>query len=106
MKQQALNQALSPLYEAEFSSNSYGYRPGRSAHDALRAASRNVQEGKTWVVDLDISAFFDEVDHDILMAKIGKKVSDKRVLKLIGKYLRAPMISAGEKIKRGRGPTG
>lgn len=101
--QQALNQALSPLYEAEFSSNSYGYRPGRSAHDALRAASRNVQEGKTWVVDLDISAFFDEVDHDILMAKIGKKVSDKRVLKLIGKYLRAPMISAGEKIKRGRG---
>lgn len=101
--QQAVSQVLSPLFEAEFSDHSYGYRPGRSAHDAVRAASRYVSEGKTWVVDIDISAFFDEVNHDLLMAKISRKVRDKSVLKLIGRYLRAPMDRDGQKIKRSQG---
>lgn len=101
--QQALSQVLSPLFDAEFSEHSYGYRPQRSAHDAVRAASRYVMEGKTWVVDIDISAFFDEVNHDLLMAKLGRKVRDKRVLKLIGRYLRAPMERDGQKIKRNQG---
>jgi group II intron reverse transcriptase/maturase len=101
--QQAVSQALSPIFEAEFSDHSYGYRPQRSAHDAVRAASRYVTEGKTWVVDIDISAFFDEVNHDILMAKISRKIRDKRVLKLIGRYLRAPMERDGQKIKRSQG---
>jgi RNA-directed DNA polymerase len=98
--QQALSQVLSPVFEAEFSDYSYGYRPMRGAHDAIRAASRYVAEGETWVVDIDISAFFDEVNHDLLMAKISRKIRDKRVLKLIGKYLRAPMEKGGQKIKR------
>jgi group II intron reverse transcriptase/maturase len=101
--QQAVSQVLSPIFEAEFSDHSYGYRPQRSAHDAVRAASRYVMEGKTWVVDIDISAFFDEVNHDILMAKVSRKIRDKRVLKLIGSYLRAPMEKGGQKIKRSRG---
>jgi RNA-directed DNA polymerase len=101
--QQALSQVLSPIFEAEFSTHSYGYRPGRSAHDAVRAAQSFVQSGNNWVVDIDISAFFDEVDHDRLMAKIGRKVRDKAVLKLIGRYLRAPMQRHGRKEKRSRG---
>lgn len=101
--QQAIAQGLSPIFEAEFSEHSYGYRPLRSAHDAVRSASRYVMEGKTWVVDIDISAFFDEVNHDILMAKISRKIQDKQVLKLIGKYLRAPMEREGLKLKRSQG---
>jgi RNA-directed DNA polymerase len=101
--QQALSQVLSPIFEAEFSTNSYGYRPGRSAHDAIEAARDYVLSGKTWVVDIDISAFFDEVEHDRLMAKIGRKVRDKQVLKLIGRYLRAPMQRNGRQEKRVRG---
>lgn len=101
--QQAVSQILSPIFDAEFSEHSYGYRPQRSAHDAVRAASCYVMEGKTWVVDIDISAFFDEVNHDILMAKVGRKIRDKRVLKLIGHYLRAPMERDGQKIKRSQG---
>jgi RNA-directed DNA polymerase len=89
--QQALLQGLSPIFEAEFSESSSGYRPGRSAHDAVEAARGYVQEGRDWVVEVDISAFFDEVDHDILMTQLGRKVRDKRVLKLIGRYLRAPI---------------
>jgi len=101
--QQALSQALSPVFEPEFSDHSYGYRPERSAHDAIEAASSYVKAGKTWVVDIDISAFFDEVDHDRLMARISGKVRDKRVLKLIGRYLRAPMQRNGHKEKRSSG---
>jgi RNA-directed DNA polymerase len=101
--QQALAQILSPIFEAGFSPSSYGYRPGRSAHDAVEAARGYVLEGKIWVVDVDISAFFDEVDHDILMAKIGRKVRDKRVLRLIGDYLRAPLQRDGRLEKRSRG---
>jgi RNA-directed DNA polymerase len=101
--QQALSQVLSPIFEAEFSEHSYGYRPQRGAHDAIRVASGYVKEGKTWVVDIDISAFFDEVNHDILMSKISRKVRDKPVLKLIGNYLRAPMERDGQRMKRSQG---
>ena len=89
--QQAIHQKLSPLWEAEFSGHSYGFRPGRSAHDAIRAAQGYVQGGKTWVVDIDLKGFFDEVNHDRLMRLVGHKVRDKRLLGLIGNFLRAPM---------------
>lgn len=101
--QQSLLQVLSPIFESEFSDHSYGYRPGRSAHDAVEAARGYVLAGKDWMVDVDIRAFFDEVDHDILLAKIGRKVRDKRVLKLIGRYLRAPIRQNGETEQRDKG---
>jgi RNA-directed DNA polymerase len=68
--------------------HSYGFRPGRKAQDAVQAAQKYVQEGKDWVVDIDITKFFDHVNHDILMGRIGKQIRDKRVLGLIGKLLR------------------
>jgi RNA-directed DNA polymerase len=86
--QQLLLQVLTPIFEAQFSEHSYGFRPGRSAQDAVRSAQRYAQEGKEWVVDIDITKFFDHVNHDILMGRIGKVVRDKRMLQLIGKYLR------------------
>jgi len=101
--QQAVAQHLSVKADAGFSDHSYGYRPGRGAHDAVRAAQGYVQAGKNWVVDLDISAFFDEVDHDILMHRVGQLERDKRVLRLIGRYLRAPMEVSGQRHKRERG---
>ena len=101
--QQAIAQILSPVFESGFSEHSYGYRPGRSAHDAIGAARNHVLSGKTWVVDIDISAFFDEVNHDILMAKISSKVSDKRLLRLIGNYLRASVQCDGQLEKRNQG---
>ncbi len=94
MIQQALNQALTPTFEEGFSENSYGFRPGRSAHDAVRKAQGYVAEGKSWVVDIDLKNFFDQVNHDRLMTMVGGKVRDKRVLRLIGDYLRAPMQRA------------
>ena len=101
--QQALLDVLSPIFEKDFSSHSYGYRPGRSAHDTVKAAQGYVQDGKTWVVDVDTSAFFDEVDHDILMARVGRTIRNKRVLRLIGAYLRAPLRWEGREEKRNRG---
>ncbi len=101
--QQAIAQVLNPIFKVEFSEHSYGYRPGRSAHDAVGSARDHVLSGKTWVVDIDISAFFDEVNYDILMAKISRKVSDKGVLRLIGDYLRAPVQGNGQLEKRSQG---
>jgi len=95
MIQQMLLQVLQPIFEPTFSEHSYGFRPGRSAHDAVRAAQRYVQMGKGWVVDMDITKFFDRVNHDILMHRIGKRIRDKRVLKLIGAYLRAGVMVEG-----------
>lgn len=86
--QQMLLQVLTPIFERGFSPNSYGFRPGRSAHEAIEAAQRHVRDGYEWVVDIDIAKFFDHVHHDILMGRIGQTVRDKRVLKLIGRYLR------------------
>jgi RNA-directed DNA polymerase len=93
--QQALHQVLQPLFEPEFSESSYGFRPGRNAHQAVETARRYVAEGKRWVVDLDLEKFFDRVNHDILMARVMRKVKDKRVRKLIRRYLTAGLMEGG-----------
>ena len=93
--QQMLLQVMTPIFDPGFSEHSYGFRPGRSAHDAVRAAQKYVQGGKEWVVDLDISKFFDHVNHDILMGRIAEVSRDKRVLHLIGKYLRRGAMVEG-----------
>lgn len=89
--QQAIHQKLGPLWEPEFSAHSYGFRPQRSAHDAVRAAQAFIRAGKGWVVDIDLKAFFDHVNHDRLMHRLGRKVRDPHLLRLIGEYLRAPV---------------
>jgi len=89
--QQAVHRRLAPLWEPEFSEHSYGFRPGRSAHDAVRAAQAHIRAGKSHVVDIDLKSFFDQVNHDGLMQQIGRKVRCKRLLRLIGESLRAPM---------------
>ncbi len=101
--QQAIAQVLSQKFEPEFSNHSYGFRPNRSAHDAIRAVQAYLREGKSWVVDLDISAFFDHVNHDILMHQVGRKERDRQLLKLIGSYLRAPLEEGGQRHKRPKG---
>ncbi|MDI6815965.1 MAG: group II intron reverse transcriptase/maturase [Actinomycetota bacterium] len=93
--QQALLQVLTPVFDPTFSPTSYGFRPGRSAHQALEAARSYVAEGKRWVVDIDIENFFDRVNHDILMARVARKVTDKRVLRLIRRYLTAGIMAGG-----------
>jgi RNA-directed DNA polymerase len=93
--QQLLLQTLTPILDPNFSEHSYGYRPGRSAQDAMRAAQKYAREGKDWVVDLDITKFFDHVNHDILMGRIAEVIRDKRVLHLIGKYLRRGAMADG-----------
>jgi RNA-directed DNA polymerase len=93
--QQALHQVLSPLFEPEFSEHSFGFRPGRSAHQAVLQAKQYQHGGKRWVVDMDLAQFFDEVNHEKLMAKVGRKVTDWRVKKLIRSYLRAGVLSGG-----------
>jgi RNA-directed DNA polymerase len=86
--QQLLLQAMTPIFDPNFSEHSYGFRPGRSAQDAVRAAQQYAQGGKDWVVDIDITKFFDQVNHDILVGRIAEVIRDKRVLHLIGKYMR------------------
>ena len=93
--QQLLLQALTPIFDPMFSNHSYGLRPGRSAQDAVEAAQGIVREGKKWVVDIDIAKFFDHVNHDILMGRIAVTVRDKRVLGLIGRYLRRGAFADG-----------
>jgi group II intron reverse transcriptase/maturase len=93
--QQALHQVLSPLFEATFSEQSYGFRPGRGAHDAVRVAKSYIESGKSWVVDIDLERFFDTVNHDRLMARVKEVVKDKRVLRLINAYLQAGVMVNG-----------
>jgi len=93
--QQALNQVLQPIFEPHFSQASYGFRPGRNAHQALKAARQHVAAGKRWVVDIDLEKFFDRVNHDLLMGKLAKRIDDPRVLKLIRRYLQAGMMAGG-----------
>jgi len=101
--QQALLQVLEPIYDPTFSEGSYGFRPGRGAHDALRQASEYVAEGRSIVVDLDLEKFFDRVQHDVLMARVSRRVKDKRVLALIGRFLRAGMMQNGVCVRREEG---
>ena len=93
--QQMLLQVLQGIFDPTFSEHSHGFRPGRSAHGAVRAAQGYVQAGKDWVVDMDITKFFDRVNHDILMTRIGQAIRDKRVLRLIGRYLRSGVMIEG-----------
>jgi RNA-directed DNA polymerase len=93
--QQMLLQVLTAIFDPMFSQHSYGFRPGRSAQDAMRAAQQYAQGGKDWVVDMDITKFFDHVNHDVLMGRIARVIRDKRVLHLIGKYLRRGAMADG-----------
>jgi len=95
--QQAIAQTLTPIFDPAFSPHSYGFRPGRSAHQAVRAARAFVVEGYTWVVDVDLERFFDRVQHDVLMARVARKVGDRRLLRLIRRYLDAGVMVEGVK---------
>jgi len=101
--QQALHQVLSPLFEPTFSEHSYGFRPNRSAHQAVLAAQSHVESGYDWVVDLDLEKFFDRVNHDRLMHQVRRQVGDRRVLKLIRKYLKAGLMVDGLESPRREG---
>jgi RNA-directed DNA polymerase len=80
--QQALLQVLTPLFDPTFSDSSFGFRPGRSAHQALDRAKEHIAVGHRWVVDMDLEKFFDRVNHDVLMARLARRIEDKRILKL------------------------
>jgi RNA-directed DNA polymerase len=101
--QQALLQVLQPGFDAGFSEHSYGFRPRRSAHDAVKAAKRYVEEGRRFVVDVDLEKFFDRVNHDVLMGKIAKRIPDRRVLVLIRRYLNAGVMAEGVVVERREG---
>jgi group II intron reverse transcriptase/maturase len=98
--QQALLQVLQPRFDPTFSEHSHGFRPGRRAHDAVRRAQRYVQEGRRWVVDVDVEKFFDRVNHDVLMGRLAKRIEDKRVLGLIRRYLEAGVMVNGVVMER------
>ncbi len=93
--QQAIHQAISPLFEEGFSNSSYGYRPGKSAQQAVEQARQFVAQGRRWVVDIDLEKFFDRVNHDILMDRVGHKVTDRRITQLIRRYLEAGVMENG-----------
>jgi RNA-directed DNA polymerase len=101
--QQALHQVLSPLFEPGFSESSYGFRPTRSAQQAVKQARAYAGEGRRWVVDLDLEKFFDRVNHDVLMSRLARRISDKRVLHLIRRYLQAGMMMGGVASQRVEG---
>ena len=93
--QQAIAQVLSKVYDPTFSENSYGFRPNRSAHDAVRKAKEYIRDGHRWVVDMDLEKFFDKVNHDRLLGTLAKRIQDKPLLKLIRKYLQSGVMING-----------
>ena len=95
MLQQAISQELMRHYDGRFSESSYGFRPGRSAHQAIEAASRYIQSGHEWVVDIDLEKFFDKINHDRLMQRLSKGIGDKRLVRLIKSYLQAGLMREG-----------
>jgi group II intron reverse transcriptase/maturase len=101
--QQALLQVLQPRFDPTFSEHSHGFRPGRRAHDAIREARAYVQGGKRWVVDVDLDKFFDRVNHDVLMGRLAKRIEDRRVLRLIRRYLEAGVMADGLVLDRHEG---
>jgi RNA-directed DNA polymerase len=101
--QQALHQVLSPIFDPFFSEHSYGFRPGRGAHQALLQARVYVSQGRRWVVDMDLEKFFDNVNHDILMSRVGRRVGDRRVLAVIRRYLQAGTMAGGIESPRQEG---
>jgi len=103
MIQQAIAQQLTPIFELKFSDNSYGFRPNRNAHQAIRKARQYMNEGYTWVVDIDLEKYFDTVNHDKLMSLVAREVKDKRVLKLIRAYLNSGVMINGVIVETDKG---
>jgi group II intron reverse transcriptase/maturase len=101
--QQAILQVLQPRFDPTFSEHSYGFRPGRRAHDAVCAAQRFIQAGRRWVVDVDLEKFFDRVNHDVLMGRLAKRIADRRLLGLLRRYLEAGILADGVVIERVEG---
>jgi RNA-directed DNA polymerase len=93
--QQALLQVMQPCFDPTFSDSSFGFRPGRSAHQALESAREHISAGHRWVVDMDLEKFFDRVNHDVLMSRLARRIKDKRILRLIRRYLQAGMMEDG-----------
>jgi group II intron reverse transcriptase/maturase len=101
--QQTILQVLQPMFDPTFSKHSFGFRPGRSAHQAVCEAQRYIQEGKRVVVDVDLEKFFDRVNHDVLMGRLAKRIGDKRILGLIRRYLNAGIMATGVVMERHEG---
>ena len=101
--QQAVSQVLTPVFDPGFSPSNFGFGPGRSAHDAILQAQTYLNDGFSWVVDLDLEKFFDRVNHDILMARLARHVKDKPVLRLIRRYLQAGILTEGVVMARTEG---
>ena len=93
--QQAICQVLTPVFDPHFSESSFGFRPNRSAHQAVKKVLKLIQRGYAYAVDIDLEKFFDMVNHDVLMNRVSRRVSDKGILRLIGKYLRAGVVVNG-----------
>jgi group II intron reverse transcriptase/maturase len=101
--QQAILQVLQPIFDPTFSAHSYGFRPGRRAHDAVCQAQRYIQSGRRWVVDVDLEKFFDRVNHDVLMARLERRIGDRRLLRVIRRYLEAGVMADGVVVERHEG---
>ncbi len=101
--QQLLLQVLQPVFEPTFSEHSHGFRPGRRAHDAVREAQQYIQDGRRWVVDVDLEKFFDRVNHDVLMGKLHNRIRDQRMLGIIRRYLAAGIMADGVVVARFEG---